>query len=127
MNHQGYFLGKNAVVTGAASGIGLALCEELPAQGAGKVVLADINEKNLHTQEEQLARQYLGQIKGIRCDVTEKKQVRQMIDQAISFMEGRFDLLINNAGLGLTRTFTQTQASQNDNENFNMRVQTNKD
>ena len=35
MDHnKGYFLGKNAVVTGAASGIGLALCESLLAQGA---------------------------------------------------------------------------------------------
>ena len=34
-NNKGYFLGKNAVVTGAASGIGLALCVELLAQGAG--------------------------------------------------------------------------------------------
>ncbi len=126
-NNKGYFLGKNAVVTGAASGIGLALCEELLAQGAGKVVLADINGKNLRAHKERLARQYPGQVKGIRCDVTQENAVKQMIEQGVLFMGGRFDLLINNAGLGLSGTFTQTEATNSPSAKFNLRVQTNED
>ncbi len=127
MNSKGYYLGKNAVVTGAASGIGLALCEELLEQGAGKVVLADINEEKLQEQTERLARQYPGQVKGIRCDVTKEKAVRRMIDQAVSFMDGRFDLLINNAGLGLSGSFSKTKATDNHSDKFDLRVQTNED
>ena len=126
-NNKGYFLGKNAVVTGAASGIGLALCEELLAQGAGKVVMADINEENLRAHEERLAHQYPGQIKGLLCDVTQENAVKQMIEQGVLFMDGRFDLLINNAGLGLSGTFTQTEATNSHSAKFNLRVQTNED
>ncbi|MDD4105546.1 MAG: SDR family oxidoreductase [Clostridiales bacterium] len=126
-NNKGYFLGKNAVVTGAASGVGLALCEELLSQGAGKVVLADINEENLHTHEKRLQLQYLGRIKGVRCDVTKENEVQQMIDEAVEFMDGRFDLLINNAGLGLSGLFTPTQAGEVLKEKLHMRVQTNED
>ena len=40
-----YFRGKNAVVTGAASGVGLALIEALLDEGADKAVLADVNPR----------------------------------------------------------------------------------
>ena len=42
-----YFEGKIAAVTGSASGIGLALCEELLESGAAKVLLVDLNKDNL--------------------------------------------------------------------------------
>ena len=41
---KAYFENKVAVVTGGASGIGLALCEELLALGAVAVIPADLNE-----------------------------------------------------------------------------------
>ena len=51
MKYDGaYFKDKTAVVTGAASGIGLALAEELLQSGADKVVLADINPAHLSEQ-----------------------------------------------------------------------------
>ncbi|MDD4080127.1 MAG: SDR family oxidoreductase [Eubacteriales bacterium] len=126
-NNKGYFLGKNAVVTGAASGIGLALCEELLAQGAGKVVLADINDENLRTHEKRLERQYPGQVKGIRCDVTKEAEVRRMIGEAVALLDGRFDLLVNNAGLGLSGMFTPIASDKNLSEKLKLRVQTNDD
>lgn len=125
MDNQGYFLAKNAAVTGAASGIGLALCEELLAQGAGKVVLADYNEANLKIQSDRLSARYPGQVKGIFCDVTREDNVVSMIDQALAFMDGRLDLLINNAGLGLSGTFTETETSHLMKPGFDLRVQTN--
>ncbi|HZK42017.1 MAG TPA: SDR family oxidoreductase [Clostridia bacterium] len=127
MNNKGYYLGKNAAVTGAASGIGLALCEELLAQGAGKVVLSDYNEANLTIQSDRLAALYPGQVKGILCDVTKEEEVKGMIDQALAFMDGRLDLLINNAGLGLSGTFTETDTSHMGKLGFDLRVQTNED
>ena len=122
-NNKGYFLGKNAVVTGAASGVGLALCEELLSQGAGKVVLADINEENLRTHEKRLKNQYPGQVKGIRCDVTKENEVQQMIAGAVEFMDGRFDLLINNASVFLPAHIVETTADLFD-IHFNIHVRT---
>lgn len=127
MDNKGYYLGKNALVTGAASGIGLALCEALLAQGAAKVVLADINEANLQTHSERLNRQYPGQVMGVICDVTKEEAVQQMVKQAVAFMDGRLDLLINNAGLGLSGSFTETEASNMRVHGFDLRVQTNED
>ncbi|NLO56929.1 MAG: SDR family NAD(P)-dependent oxidoreductase, partial [Thermovirga sp.] len=52
---KSYYKGKTAVVTGAASGIGLALIEELLAYGAEKVVLADFNAVNLKKHTDRLS------------------------------------------------------------------------
>ncbi|NLC97256.1 MAG: SDR family oxidoreductase [Erysipelotrichaceae bacterium] len=127
MNNKNYFLGKNAIVTGAASGIGLALSEELLAQKVNKVVLADINEEKLQEHVDRLNKQYPNQVMGIRTDVTKEKEVQNMIDNAVSFMDGRLDLLINNAGLGLSGTFTLTEASKYTSKSFNLSVQSNED
>ena len=45
-----YYEGKVAVVTGAASGIGLALAETMLSYGASKIVLADFNRENLERE-----------------------------------------------------------------------------
>lgn len=102
---QSYFKGKTAVVTGAASGIGLALASELLQSGADKVVLADINPANLSRCEKELQRQYgEGRVKGILCDITDETQVRQLIKDAAAFC-GRLDLMFNNAGALFTGWF----------------------
>lgn len=96
---QSYFAGKTAVVTGAASGIGLALVEELLQSGANKVALADINPANLEQQVARLEQAYgQGRVKGFLCDVTQESMVQQMIHDAAAFFNGRLDLLFNNAG-----------------------------
>ena len=82
--------GKIAVVTGAASGIGKACVEELVSNGA--VVAAwDISKSITETfpQEEVL---------GLRCDVTNEKQLRACIEQTVMHFGG-IDLLITNAGI----------------------------
>ncbi|NLV57920.1 MAG: SDR family NAD(P)-dependent oxidoreductase [Clostridiales bacterium] len=62
-----YFRGKTATVTGAASGIGLALAEELLESNAVKVVMADINRGSLSEHEKRLKAQYGDRVKGIVC------------------------------------------------------------
>ena len=103
-NHE-YFAGKTAVVTGAASGIGLALVEELLQCGAAKVVMADINPERLKEHETRLRKEYGNRAKGIPCDVTAEENVRRMIDESGIFFGGRFDLLFNNAGAGFGGAF----------------------
>ena len=104
-NHA-YFAGKVAAVTGGASGVGLALCEELLQSGAKAVVLADFNETNLRVNETRLLQAYPDKVKGVLCNVTVEDDVNNMVAEAIAFGGGRLDLLINCAGAGLAGKFT---------------------
>ena len=104
--NRDYFKGKTAVVTGAASGIGLALIEELLQSGAAKVVLADINPDNLKTHEKRLQELHgHDRVKGILSNVTKEGEVKALIAQSLTFFGDRFDLLFNNAGAGFAGVF----------------------
>lgn len=102
-----YYRDKVAVVTGGASGIGLALAETMLSYGAKRVVLADVNEPNLARETERLNGAYSGQALGIRCDVTNEEEVKAMIEQAADFGGGRIDFLFNNAGAGFAGYFDE--------------------
>ena len=56
---EAYYRDKVAVVTGAASGIGLALAETMLSYGAKRVILVDINEANLTRETGRLNAVYL--------------------------------------------------------------------
>ena len=99
-----YFQDKVAVVTGAASGIGLALAETLLSYGAKQVVLADFNDENLKREAARLNLAYRGKVLGIHCNVTKEEDVQRMIQRATEF-GGRIDFLFNNAGAGLGGLF----------------------
>ncbi len=102
-----YYRDKVAVVTGAASGIGLALTETMLSYGAKGVVLADINEANLERETERLKAAYSGKALGIRCDVTREDETKGMIQRAYEFGSGRIDILFNNAGAGFYGPFDE--------------------
>ena len=86
--------GKVAVITGAASGIGLATLELFIAEGA-RVVAADRNER----AGAELAARFGEMVRFVRCDVTEPEQIRAAIDLAASQFGG-LDILFSNAGAG---------------------------
>lgn len=102
-----YYENKVAVVTGGASGIGLALSEAMLAFGADKVVLADINKKNLERETTRLDGEYPGKVLGLMCDITNEKNVKDMITKSAVFGEGHIDILFNNAGAGLGGLFEE--------------------
>lgn len=121
-----YFREKTAIVTGAASGIGLALAEELLHCGAGQVVLADVQLESLKEHTDRLLQQYPGRVKGTPCNVTLEHEVKAMIKEAAAWFGGRVDLLINNAGAGFAGYFVppaQPQAM----DKLGFKVQTNTD
>jgi len=105
---RSYFEDKVAVVTGGASGIGLALGEELLALGARSVVLADRNEEKLQGECARLDAAFPGKVRGLRVDVTDRESVSCLVREAAAFGAGRIDLLFNNAGLGLSKAFDDT-------------------
>ncbi|MFI4963302.1 MAG: SDR family NAD(P)-dependent oxidoreductase [Legionellales bacterium] len=84
---------KVAVITGAASGIGLALTKGYLQKGV-QVVMVDIDSHNLKQQASELKKQYPSQILEIICDVRDKDSVAQLINQV-----ERVDWIYNNAGI----------------------------
>jgi len=90
-----------AVVTGAASGIGLGLTEHLLKLGAKAVFMGDLKEENLTKESERLKQQYPGKVFPILTDVTKREQVESLIREAKAF-DGHLDIVFNNAGMGMT-------------------------
>jgi NAD(P)-dependent dehydrogenase (short-subunit alcohol dehydrogenase family) len=82
--------GKTAVVTGAASGIGLACSRALAAEGA-IVVLADLNE----TAAQEAAREVGGH--AVAVDVTKPEDARRVVEEAVA-RGGALDVLVACAG-----------------------------
>jgi NAD(P)-dependent dehydrogenase (short-subunit alcohol dehydrogenase family) len=102
-----YYRDKVAVVTGGASGIGLALAETMLSYGAKRVVLADFNDANLVREAARLNAASPGRAIGLHCDVTKEEEVKGMIEQAAEFGDGRIDILFNNAGAGFGGIFDE--------------------
>lgn len=93
-----------ALVTGAASGIGKAIAARLADAGAC-VVIADLD-----LEKAQAAAGELGDADvavGIRADVTSEQDVQAAVDAAVIAFGG-LDLVVNNAGLSLSRTLLET-------------------
>jgi glucose 1-dehydrogenase len=88
--------GKNAVVTGAGSGIGRALAAGFAREGAG-VVAADVHAE---TAEETagLIREAGGRAISVRVDVAQRASVEQMLSAALAEY-GRVHVLASNAGV----------------------------
>jgi NAD(P)-dependent dehydrogenase (short-subunit alcohol dehydrogenase family) len=94
------FEGKTAVVTGAASGIGLALAERFAAARM-QVVLADVQQDALDRAVAKLE-QRQARVLGVRTDIMLEESVRSLAEQAISAF-GKVHIVCNNAGVASTR------------------------
>lgn len=103
------FESKTAIVTGAASGIGLATAKRLVMEG-GRVVIADLDGAKAEQAAEDLASMGPGKAMGIGCDVANEKQVEAAVDRAISSFGG-FDIVVNNAGLMIFKPLEEQTAS----------------
>lgn len=90
------FENKVALVTGAASGMGLATAKAFAEAGAA-VVLADFKEEAVTAEAQKLAAAGHKAI-AIRCDVSDDAQVAAMVDRTIAEF-GRLDAAFNNAGV----------------------------
>lgn len=81
---------KIALVTGAASGIGLACAERLAADGM-KVVLADMNEKAGREHAKRLSGDF------VLSDLSQRTGCKQLVDETLK-RHGTVHVLVNNAG-----------------------------
>ena len=92
------FKGKVAIITGAGSGIGKALAEELAQRGA-HVVISDINSERIEKVAEGVA-QLDGKVTILTLDVSDYHAVKKMIDDTVA-AHGRIDYIFNNAGIAV--------------------------
>jgi 2,3-dihydroxy-2,3-dihydro-p-cumate dehydrogenase len=95
----GALQGRTAIVTGAASGIGEAICRRLAAAGA-RVVLADLDDG----RPRALARELGDGHATWAGDLSDPVVARGLVDHALA-LSGRVDILVNNAGGGVIRAF----------------------
>jgi rhamnulose-1-phosphate aldolase/alcohol dehydrogenase len=93
-----------ALVTGAASGIGKAIATRLAAEGAC-VVIADLNLEAAEAVALELGGPDVAI--GIRADVTDEVAVQGAVDAAVLAFGG-LDLVVNNAGLSISKPLLET-------------------
>ncbi|MFJ5219873.1 bifunctional aldolase/short-chain dehydrogenase [Streptomyces sp. NPDC088354] len=98
--------GRIALVTGAGSGIGRAIAHRLAAEGAC-VVVADLNEQGAAAVAAELG----GPDKAVAVtvDVTEEEQITAAFDEALLAFGG-VDLVVNNAGISISKPLLETTA-----------------
>lgn len=88
--------GQVAIVTGAASGLGLAIAEVLAANGA-HVAMLDLDREKVEAMADRIGREG-GSAEPIQVDVTDLPSLRATIDHVVA-RRGRVDIMVANAGI----------------------------
>jgi len=102
--------GKAAVITGAASGIGLAIARKFAVNGA-RVHILDVNLDAAESAVEQILKDG-GQARAHRCDVTRQDEVKAAFDNI--FALERIHILVNNAGVAHVGNLEKTNEAEFD-------------
>ncbi len=92
MIYAGRFLGRNAIITGGASGLGLEAARRITAEG-GKVSLWDLSPEALAS-----AKRESGAVHTVALDVSDAKAVEAAVADSAKAL-GKIDILINSAGI----------------------------
>ena len=100
-----------ALVTGAASGIGGRAAVRLAMEGA-KLFLLDVNEAGLEQTAQQI-RLFGGEAIVCPCDVSDEASVKAAVQQAVQAY-GRIDILVNVAGVQITKLLVDTTKADYD-------------
>jgi NAD(P)-dependent dehydrogenase (short-subunit alcohol dehydrogenase family) len=98
--------GKNALITGGSSGIGLAIAHALANEGANIAVAS----RHRNSQAEELLRAAGTQINGIQADVSREEDVIRMVREAVGQLGG-IDLYVNNAAQAQHQPITKIDVS----------------
>jgi len=109
-HHHGLLCNQKALVTGANSGIGLAVAAELAREGADVVINYVGDEESALKLVDDLETEG-GHAIAIHADVSNEGQVQAMFRQAIETL-GTIDILVNNAGLQQDAPFDKMTLAQ---------------
>jgi NAD(P)-dependent dehydrogenase (short-subunit alcohol dehydrogenase family) len=102
------FRDKIVVVTGAASGIGLAICRRFSQDGAN-IGMLDVDGPGLTAVENELTGQGVSCL-GVTCDVSQQEESTAAIQRILDHYGG-IDVLVNNAGITQRGPFVDTEIS----------------
>jgi len=105
--------GKVAIVTGAASGIGLGIAQLFIKEGA-KVVFSDINESGKAAADAACENALF-----IQCDISDTESVKNLVAKTLEAL-GTINILVNNAGI-----VRQNPISETSDEEWNAVINTN--
>ena len=109
-------IGKTAVVTGGAQGLGAAISLRLAKEGCN-VVIADIKQEGIGEieariqEEREKASQHAVRTLGMVTDVTQEAQVEKLMEETVSTF-GSLDILVNNAGILIAKPVDEFPAEQ---------------
>lgn len=95
---------KVAVITGARRGMGRTHALVLAKAGA-KIVVSDISGQDCQKVADEIKKTG-GQALAIKCDVSQKKEVKAMVKKTVEKF-GRVDILVNNAGIAQFKPFLE--------------------
>src|SRR4051812_7277522 len=98
--------GAAAIVTGGASGLGLATARDLAAHGA-KVIVADLNEEQGKTVADEIGGVF------VKVDVSDEAQVQAAVDAAVA-TGVPLRVVVNSAGIGWASRTVQRDGSPHD-------------
>lgn len=90
--------GKNAVVTGSTSGIGLAIARELAANGANVVINGFGDANAIEKERVNIELEFDVKAHYINADLMQAQATRDFIEQSVKVL-GSIDILVNNAGI----------------------------
>jgi len=96
--------GKVAIVTGARRGMGKSHALKLADAGA-KVVVSDISQEECQLVVDEIKKNR-GEAIAVKCDVTKKGEVENMVKKAVDKW-GKVDILVNNAGICQFKPFLE--------------------
>ena len=102
------FKNKVVIITGAASGIGAAVCQKFAAAGA-KIGLLDMDKAGVKAAADKLKRIGADAV-GIGCDVVDEVACTSAVGAVIE-LYGGVDILVNNAGITQRSAFVDTKMS----------------
>ena len=102
---------KNAIVTGGARGMGLAIAKALYQEGS-RVAILDIDEKGVAEAAKQLDEKQ-DRVIGRKIDVTKRSDVHPLV-QEMKRLWGRIDILVNNAGGALNTPYLLEEIQEKD-------------
>ena len=95
---------KVAIITGARRGMGRSHALTLARAGA-KVVVADISLEDCQKVVDEI-KKAKGEALAVKCDVTKKEEVEEMVKKAVEKF-GKVDILVNNAGICQFKPFLE--------------------
>lgn len=96
---------KVAIITGARQGMGKAHAFTLAEAGA-KVVISDLSLADCQKVAEEIEKKYSVKTLAIKCDVSQKEEVENLVKETINQFK-KIDILVNNAGICQNKPFLE--------------------